>query len=200
MPPIPTINLRRPVAAAYVIPEAPGRTSEAGGRTEAAGVHPSTAGRQPPAQNQDRKPPPQSEELNRLLTTLNGILDRLQQLHEHVAAHHPTEIAKLAVEIARRILMHNTSKGDYKIQTLVEEALRKSPTAQNVVVHLNPDDLAPCQELQRQNPHSPFAGLEFTADRSIGRGECLVETPKGIVKSSIAERLERISAALQRVH
>jgi len=81
----------------------------------------------------------------------------------------------------------------------VEEALKESPTRRNIVVHLNPEDVAPCRELQRQNPQSPFAGLEFTADRSIGRGECLVETPKGIVTSFIEEHLERISEALQKV-
>ena len=44
-----------------------------------------------------------------------------------------------------------------------------------------------------------FTELEFTPDWSIGRGECLVETPKGIVKSFLEEHLERISEALQKV-
>ena len=73
------------------------------------------------------------------------------------------------------------------------------PARQDIVIRLNPEDLPQCQQHQQENPDSPFAELEFTADWSVGRGECLVETPKGIVKSFIEEHLERISEALQKV-
>jgi len=195
---MPTINLRRPLAAAYVVPEAQAPVPDEGGRTESALPEPPSAAPSPPAPDQDRAPAPQTEELARLLVTLNGIAARLGQLHEQTVARHRVEIARLAVEIARKILMHKIGKGDYDIQAIVEEALRESPTRQNIVIHLNPEDLVPCQELQRQNPQCPFAGLELTADQGLGRGECLVETPKGIVKSFLEEHLERISEALQR--
>jgi flagellar biosynthesis/type III secretory pathway protein FliH len=45
-----------------------------------------------------------------------------------------------------------------------------------------------------------FAGVKFVPDPTIGRAECLLETPKGIVKSLIEENLERVSQALQRSH
>ena len=141
----------------------------------------------------------QKDELARLLETVNGIADGLHKLHEQTLASNRGEIAKLAVEIARKILMYKVGKGDYEIQAIVEEALKQAPTRQNVVVRLNPEDLPRCQQLQRENPQSPLAELEFTADWSIGRGECLVETPKGIVQSFIEEHLERISEALQKV-
>ena len=64
---------------------------------------------------------------------------------------------------------------------------------------LNPEDLPGCRKLQEEGPENPFTELELTADWSIGRGECLIETPKGIVKSFIEEHLERIGEALQKV-
>ncbi len=199
MPPMPTINLMRPIAAVYTVPDAQVRSAEGTGRIEPAAANPQSALRNSQSEHQSREPSPRTEELARLLATVNGITDSLHKLHEQTVASRPAEIAKLAVEIARKTLRHKVSKGDYEIQAIVEDALKESPTRQNIVVHLNPEDVAPCQELQRQNPQSPFARLEFTADRSIGRGECLVETPKGIVKSFIDEHLERISEALQKV-
>ncbi len=201
MPSMPTIRLMRPLAAAYLIPESELRIDPTTANPQSALMSPPApaGGRHPQSDHLHKEFQEQQSELARLLVTLHEIIDSLHTLHEQAVASHPAEIAKLAVEIARRILRHKVDKGDYEIQAIVEEALQESPTQQNIVIHLNPDDLLPCQELQRQNPQSPFAGLELTVDRTIGRGECLVETPKGIVKSFIAERLERISEALQKV-
>ncbi len=199
MPPMPTIRLMRPVAAVYLIPETELRMADGGWRIDPIVTNPKSESRNPQLEDFHGELQAQQDELARLLVTLKEIIDSLHTLHEQAVASYPAEIAQLAVEIARRVLRHNVGKGDYEIQAIVEEALQEAPTQQNIVIHLNPDDLAPCQELQRQNPQSPFAGLELTTDRTIGRGECLVETPKGIVKSFIEERLERISEALQKV-
>ena len=128
----------------------------------------------------------------------SATVDGLHRLHEETLAGNRAQIARLAVEIARRILLYKVGKGDYEIQAIVEEALKRAPTRQNVVVHLNPEDLSRCQQLQQADPQSPFAALEFAADWNIGRGECLVETPKGIVQSFLEEHLEHISEALQK--
>ncbi len=199
MPSMPTIRLMRPLAAARLIPEAELQIADCGLRIDPIATNPKSGIRNPQSQGFHKEFQEQPDELARLLVTLNGITDSLHTLHEQAVASHPAEIAKLAVEIARRILRHKVDQGDYEIQAIVEEALQEAPTQQDIVIYLNPDDLLPCQELQRQNPQSPFAGLELTPDRTIGRGECLVQTPKGIVKSFIEERLERISEALQKV-
>jgi flagellar assembly protein FliH len=159
----------------------------------------------PGAKRNSPDPPPAGQEsesrqaqLAQLCHTINSIASNLDKLHQETLARHHTEIARLAVEIARKILMYKAGQGDYDIQAIIEEALKRAPTRQNVVIRLNPEDLAQCQRWQQENPEGPFAGLELTADWSIGRGECLVETPKGIVKSFIEEHLERISEALQK--
>jgi flagellar biosynthesis/type III secretory pathway protein FliH len=141
----------------------------------------------------------QSEELAQLCALVGGIADRLGRLHEQTIAHHRSDIAALAVEIARKVLTQRVANGDYDIQAVVEEALKRAPTQQNIVVRVNPQDLPSCQKLQQDNPDGPWAALEFVADRSIARADCLVETPKGIVKSFVEQHLERIGEALTRV-
>jgi flagellar biosynthesis/type III secretory pathway protein FliH len=131
--------------------------------------------------------------------TVDALAANLEKLYQETMANNRADIVKLAVEIARKILKHKVSQGDYDIQAIVEESLKRAPTRQDIVIRLNPEDLGPCQRYQQENPGNPFAELAFTADWSIGRGECLVETPKGIVKSFIEEHLEHISEALQKV-
>lgn len=193
---MPTIHLRQPIVAANIIDAAQSRIAEGGLRVEPAAANPNSDLRNP--QSEDPGSQPQRAELARLLEIVNGLADSLGRFHEETLAGNRAEIARLAVEIARRILMYKVGKGDYEIQAIVEEALRRAPTRQSVVVRLNPEDVPHCQQLQKENPQSPLAELEFTADWNIGRGECLVETPKGIVRSFIQEHLEHISEALQK--
>jgi flagellar assembly protein FliH len=134
-----------------------------------------------------------------LCQTVGAVAANLEKLYRETLANNRTDIAGLAVEIARKILRHKVAQGDYDIQAIIEEALKRAPTRQDIVIRLNPEDLPRCQQHQQENPDSPFAELGFMADWSVGRGECLVETPKGIVKSFIEEHLDRISEALEKV-
>jgi len=195
---MPTIHLMQPIATACVIDAEQWRTADGGLPIEPTVANPESEIRNPPADDPGPGAQPQSAELARLLEIVNGLADGLHQLHEQTLVRNRAEIARLAIEIARKILMCKAGKGDYEIQAIVEEALKRAPARQNVIVRLNPEDVSRCQQLQKDNPQSPFAELEFTADWNIGRGECLVETPQGIVKSFVEEHLEHISEALQK--
>jgi len=145
--------------------------------------------------NQDGR----SQELGQLCGLVKSLTDQLGRLHEETVANHRGEIARLAVEIARRILAQRVASGDYDVQAVIEEALKRAPTHQNIVIRVNPQDLPACQKLQQQDADGPFAALEFVADRSIARADCLIETPKGIIRSFVEQHLERISEVLGRV-
>jgi len=193
---IQTIRLMQPITGACVV-RAAGDTCADAAPAEYT-PEPPTATQADPARLL-RELDQQKSELAQLRKTLQSLADGLQTLHDQTLAHNRTAIAKLAVEIARKILMYRVGKGDYEIQAIVEEALKRAPTRQSIIIRLNPEDLPRCQQLQQEEPQSPLAGLEFTADWSVGRGECLVETPKGMVQSFLEEHLEHISEALGKV-
>jgi flagellar biosynthesis/type III secretory pathway protein FliH len=139
----------------------------------------------------------QKAETAQLYRTLSSLVGELSKFYEELLARHREEIAKLSVEIARKILMQKVQKADYQIEAIVKEALRNAPMRQNVVVHLNPADLTQLQNVPDGRwMMDDSAGIEFIADPAIGQAECLVETPKGIIKSLIDEHLARISEAL----
>ncbi len=141
----------------------------------------------------------QKGEYLQLCQILKTVVDKLNQFHDKVFAEHKEEIAKLSVEIARKILAQKTEDGDYQIEAVVKEALGNAPTHQDIVVHLNPQDLAQCQKLQQSDKAGDLAGVKFVADANIERAECLLESPKGIITSAIDEQLERIAEALKKV-
>jgi len=130
---------------------------------------------------------------------LNVVVAKLNEFYDKVFVEHKDEIANLSVEIARKVLMQKVENGDYEIESIVKEALGNAPARHELVVHLNPEDLPQCHKLQQDDRGSAFAGIKLIADPSIGRAECLLETPKGIIKSFIDEHMERISEALQKV-
>jgi len=112
---------------------------------------------------------------------------------------HREEIAKLSIEIARKILVQKVEKGDYEIETIVKEALKNVPARQEVNVYLNPKDLEQCQTALQSEQESISTDIKFIPDPKIGRAECLVQSSKGTVHSFIEEHLEQIGEALKKV-
>ena len=140
----------------------------------------------------------QKTELAQLLSALKGLVDKLNQFYEKIFAEHKEEIAKLSVEIARKILLQKVQQGDYQIEAIVQEAIKNAPTQQDIIVHLNPGDLARIQKIQQEDAGA-FMGIKFVSDPNVGQAECTIETSKGIVESLINEHLEQISKALGKV-
>ena len=66
------------------------------------------------------------------------------------------------------------------------------------MVHLNPNDLSSYQKVQNTDSMGEFDGVEFVGDVNVGRAECVLESPKGIIRSLIDENLERICKALEK--
>ncbi len=157
------------------------------------GVRETTAvGQQAPANDMEM----QNTELQQTLKTLKNVTANLNVYSEQMIAQHREAIAKLSVEIARKILMQKVSEKDYQIESIVKEALKSTPTRQDIVVHLNPEDFSHLEQLQQNEPDSALSGVKFLSDSNIGPAECLVETPKGIVRSMIDQHLEQINRAL----
>lgn len=138
----------------------------------------------------------QKAEVSQLCAALQGLVDKLEKFYKEVFAAHKEKIANLSLEIARKVLMQKVSKGDYEIESIIQEALDSAPTREDLVVHLNPADLAQWEKIQQDGAAGDLSGVEFTADAGIGRAECVVESPKGKIESLIEQHLEQIGKAL----
>ena len=126
---------------------------------------------------------------------LEEVAARLNQLYDEIFAQHNEAIAKLSIEIARKVLMQNISEGDYQIESIIKETLKGAPEGSDMTVRLNPQDLADLRQLQNTGSMA-LDGIELAEDANIGRGECVIESSKGIVKFLIEDHLEQITKAL----
>jgi flagellar biosynthesis/type III secretory pathway protein FliH len=141
----------------------------------------------------------QNNSLQNTCKIINEIADKLKKHYENLFTEHKEEIARLSVEIARKILVQKVENGDYEIESIIKEALKNAPTSQDVEVHLNPDDLAKCQKALDNELQSTLAGIKLIPNSNIKRAECLIKTPKGIIRSLIDEHLKQIGEALEKV-
>jgi len=130
--------------------------------------------------------------------TVQCVAAKLNQVYDEIFTEHKEEIAKLSVEIARKILMQKIQDGDYEIESIVKETLKNAPAHQDLIVYLNPEDLAVYQKAQADNDSESLVGIKFVADPNIGRAECVLESQKGIIRSLIDEHLDQIEKALKK--
>ncbi|RKY08482.1 MAG: hypothetical protein DRP66_04480 [Planctomycetota bacterium] len=129
---------------------------------------------------------------------LEGAAGKLNRFYDEAVAGHKEEIAGLSVEIARKILAQKVADGDYEIEAIVKEALKNAPMHEDIVIRVNPQDLAACRKVRRDDAGGAPVGVKFVADQNIGRAECVLESPKGVIKSVIDEHLEQIGKALEK--
>ena len=199
MPETLTISLAQPVLGLRVVDGSARPKPEDGGQKpeRSAGARDVTS---VPIEPSDRTKglDTRQNDLARLCETVDNLVGKLDRLYQQTVAHSHADIATLAVEIARKIVMCEIGKGNYDIQAIVEEALKRAPSHQDIVVRVNPQDAPQCQQLQRERPDSELAQIQFIADWSVPKANCLIETPKGIVRSFVEEGLERIREALEK--
>lgn len=139
----------------------------------------------------------QNAALSQACQVLKNLIDKVNQFYDGLFSEHREAIAKLSVEIARKILVQKVQDGDYRIEDIVKEVLTSAGSHKDLVVHLNPKDFAECQKLQEGDGSGVFEGLELVADSNIGGAECLLESPKGTIESLIEGHLERVGKALE---
>jgi len=188
-----TVSLEKPITSAKFLDESV--VGIGGGQVPGLGQANSAANAmQNPAQVSEA----QKNTFSQTCQAINGVVTKLNQFYEKMFSEQKEEIAKLSVEIARKILMQKVEDGDYEIQSIIKEALSNSPTQKDIVVHLNPEDLTECQKALQNEPDDTLKDVKFVSDSKIGRAECLLESPKGTVESLINEHLDRISKALKK--
>jgi flagellar biosynthesis/type III secretory pathway protein FliH len=141
----------------------------------------------------------QEKELDEACRALQAAAVKVHELYESIVAQRSEEIAKLSLEIARRILAQKIETKDYEIESIIKEVLKNSPSGQDVVIRLNPGDYEQCLKIQDKETSGMLDGVRLVADPDVGRAECILKSPKGTIASLIDEKLDQINEALGKV-
>lgn len=135
----------------------------------------------------------QRNNLEQARVALEGAADAIRALEAEVILSAESQLVALALEIAGKILAQEIEDGKHRIEPIVQEALRRIPSRRDIVVRLNPQDLARWQEAGL----APFAsGLKLMADPTVRKAECLVECAEAVVSATVSEGLARAAEVL----
>lgn len=188
-----SLNFSMPILSVQVSPDAKAGAERSGGASDA---EVNEYIKQQAAVNLEQK----KDEMTHVLAAMDKAAGEVKQAHEKAFSEYPGQIAKLSVEIAKRILSQSVDRGDYDIEEIIKKTLTVAPTSDNCVVKLNPVDMQKAQELLGEKPDSIAANIRFISDEGIGRAQCVLETPKGIVEYFIDDQLNRIAEAIGAVN
>jgi flagellar biosynthesis/type III secretory pathway protein FliH len=166
----------------------------AGGAGGAAGA-PGPAAAPTVEDEQARRGEEQRKGLEQTRAALESAVKAVQALEAEIVSGTESQLVALALEIAGKILVQTIEDGKYRIEPIVREALRRIPSRCNIVVRLNPQDLARWQEAAAT---VPVVGLKLTADPGVRKAECVVECAEAVVSATVAEGLARAAEAMKK--
>ncbi len=131
-----------------------------------------------------------------------GILERAKESLEKLAKarrdlqdslkSYEAELVSLAFEIGASIAMRELKESPEGIGEVVQKALERIGESSEVVVKLNPKDLA----LLKESGDFEGQGVELVSSPSVKRGGCVVETEKGVVDATLETRIKEVADSL----
>jgi len=129
----------------------------------------------------------------RAVSVLAAATRALDERTVPVIAEAHDSLAAAAIELAEAILGYELDDGPQRSRAALARALHEVDVDLVRVVRMHPDDLALIDADTRAR-----AGVRFTADASLGRGDAVTEFPDGYLDARISTALDRARAALLR--
>ena len=98
------------------------------------------------------------------------------------------ELARLAIVVARRVIVHELQLSPGSIAQAVRQAAKALPAAtRQLRVHVHPDDLLLLRELGTAETH-----WQLFADPALARGDCLLDSEHSRLDARVETRLAAV--------
>jgi flagellar assembly protein FliH len=104
------------------------------------------------------------------------------------------EITSLAVEIGEKLALQELTSSPEAVANLVRRVVERASEKKSLRVRLNPGDFRILQEKRKELLANmvDVGELDLVEDRTLGLGDCVVETTAGIIDARLQARMERI--------
>ena len=146
-------------------------------------------------ENEKEKIEVEKQRLAQSLKAVNDAAIQLQQFRETAAVDNQKQLGVLAVQIAKKIICSEIEEGKYDIKAIIEKTLQAAPTRENSTIRLNPADSETIDQILKSNGAEFLENVRVESDWSISPGQCVLETPKGVVEYFMDDQLDRIAEA-----
>lgn len=125
-----------------------------------------------------------------LHTQLAETINEVSGLRASIFARTERDLAKLAIEIAKKIVHREVTIDDEVAMTLARVALSRIDGRAHARVHLHPDDFSHVS--RHLDALATGKSVELVEDRAITRGGCLIETEMGDLDARIERQFEEL--------
>ncbi len=138
------------------------------------------------------------EEIAPYVNMIEGIVKEWEERKEHFFEENELVVVRLAFEIAKKVVHQEINANPDLILYVVREALKKASGSQNLVIKLNPQDVAVLEngKEERLPELKKFNQVEIIPDEKIERGGCILDTDSGLVDARLEVQLKKIEEAL----
>lgn len=130
------------------------------------------------------------------LAALHHAAEQLHAQRDRWLDQFQEETVRLGVAIADRLLHRTLAVHPEAVIDLVRSALEWSVGADHLTVRLHPADAELVTSAATSLQTETCATLEFVADESLSRGDCVVETPNGQIDARREVLAQRIADEL----
>jgi flagellar biosynthesis/type III secretory pathway protein FliH len=140
----------------------------------------------------------QRQAIEDVLQSLRGAAAELQAKHQLLLKSLQKAAVDLAVAVAGRFLHQRLTTGEFAVETLVQQAIERLEPRQAVSVALHPDDLTILEKRLAEEPRAALHGrdVKFSADSSVHRGGCKVQSGEIMVMTDLDEKLAELHGQL----
>ena len=134
------------------------------------------------------------EALQQVVAAVEALRAQADRLAEQARA----DAIEIGFQVARKVLEAELRAGPEALFALVRSAVRRAGESRRVSVRLAPEDLALLQPEGGKGAIDSLtaARVEWVADPSLQRGDCLVDTDFGQVDGRLATRFDEIRRAV----
>ena len=131
-----------------------------------------------------------------LIEVQSGVLSSIEQALPRMILECEKSLVLLAIEAARRVV-HETPISVELIESTLKGALVNMRDSAEYEVRLHPDDLELLHEVNSSHlPRGESAKMKFTADSSISRGGCVVQSHLSSIDATREKLFEKLEGAV----
>lgn len=129
-----------------------------------------------------------------MLRRVAQTLEELGQLRQTIAKETERDVVRLALALARRIVLREVSLDPTLVAAMAHVALEKLGETTPATIRLNPDDYTTVSAHRGQSWEG--ARVTILPDPGVARGGCLVESEFGHVNGALDAQFEQMTRAL----
>lgn len=126
--------------------------------------------------------------------SLRSATEDVLALREKVLKDAEDDLLQLVVMIARKVILREITEDRSILVEVVRSATASLSDREEIIVHLNPDDLALVESGRDESLKRELSGpnMRLKADATVPTGNCQIDTEMGTIDARVEAQLEEI--------